>query len=403
MHIKPAQIRAYRLRAHHLDKKIPMTGLLAAAGACGVQNSPPGAWETALFNRLKGCTLQGLHDALYKEKSLLQAWSYRGAPVVFPTAQSDVFLTALLAQAGEQPWIYTLGVSGALDFLQMPFDDLLARTKEAAKYLDTHIAQSKELLDRALAEIVCRDLPEEKRALWRAPSMYGHPDRQTVGEAAVSFLLRPCSFSSLVVFGERRGAKATFTSYQNWIGHAPLPTPDAQRALARKFFHCYGPANLEALVGWLGCSRRQGRRLFDAVAEELEPVQVEEKPCYMLREDLRDLTAFDTCEERLILLGAHDPYLDIKDRYVILEDKTLQKAVWKTVGNPGVIVKGGRAVGIWRQKTLKHRLEISMGLFEALDAAEQRALDVLAEEYAAFRGLSLDKLEKKIFVSTLTD
>ena len=123
----------------------------------------------------------------------------------------------------------------------------------------------------------------------------------------------------------------------------------------------------------------------------------------MLREDLRDLTAFDTCEERLILLGAHDPYLDIKDRSVILEDKTLQKAVWKTVGNPGVIVKGGRAVGIWRQKTLKHRLEISMGLFEALDAAEQRALDALAEEYAAFRGLSLDKLEKKIFVSTLTD
>lgn len=77
------QIRAYRLRAHHLDQQLPSNGLERAAGACGLQNSPPGAWETAAFNRLADCTLEGLRAALYEEKNLLQAWSYRGVPSGF--------------------------------------------------------------------------------------------------------------------------------------------------------------------------------------------------------------------------------------------------------------------------------------------------------------------------------
>lgn len=71
MNAEPQAIRSYRLMAHHLDQKLPMAGLEQAAGACGLQNSPPGSWETALFNRLQGCTLQSLQDALYRHKRLV--------------------------------------------------------------------------------------------------------------------------------------------------------------------------------------------------------------------------------------------------------------------------------------------------------------------------------------------
>ncbi len=72
MKIETENIRSYRLKAHHLEKKLPLSGLADAAGACGVQNSPPGAWETAMFNRLEGCSLPILHDALYEKKILLR-------------------------------------------------------------------------------------------------------------------------------------------------------------------------------------------------------------------------------------------------------------------------------------------------------------------------------------------
>lgn len=117
------KILSYRLRAHHLDRKLSLNEMIDAAGACGLQNTPPGSWETSLFNRLAGCTTAFLRDALYEEKTLLQAWSYRGAPVVFPLSQSDIFLTALIAQEGEQPWIYTRGITGALEYLGISFDD----------------------------------------------------------------------------------------------------------------------------------------------------------------------------------------------------------------------------------------------------------------------------------------
>lgn len=82
-----------------------------------------------------------------------------------------------------------LGITVALDYLQMPFDDLLSRTKEAIQYLDNYTIKSKEALDQTLADIIHDTLPKDKQDLWCDPSMYGNPEKQTVGGAAVSFLL----------------------------------------------------------------------------------------------------------------------------------------------------------------------------------------------------------------------
>lgn len=130
------QIRSHRIRAHHLDARRGRDFLLEAAGACGLQNSPPGAWEPALFNRIDGLSLDALRNELYEEKTLVQAWSFRGAPVVFPVSESGIFLHPLAAAPGEEPWIYTRGISAALDFLHMDFEEVFSYVREAAAYLD---------------------------------------------------------------------------------------------------------------------------------------------------------------------------------------------------------------------------------------------------------------------------
>ena len=386
------QIRSFRLRAHHLDRPLPVSELLRAAGACGLQNSPPGAWETALWNRLEGCSSALLRDALYRDKTLLQAWSYRGAPVVFPTTERDIFLTSLRALPGEEPWVYTAGISGALDFLGLPFSVLLPLVMEAAGELDRRTIVSKEALDQALADQVKPLLPPDKRPLWHAPSMYGHPDRQTVGGAAVSFLLRPCSFSSLVVFGRREGTQPTFTSPGRWLGRQPEPVKQPERLLVRKFLRCFGPSTSAGLGTWLGCSTPQARRLWNTVAGELAPVTVEGRTRYALQEDLPELTGPACCGDRLLLLGPHDPYLDTRDRSSILSDPALQKLVWRTVGNPGVLLRGGAAVGCWRVKTVREQLDFTLTPFRPLTPEEERGFAHLAEEYAAFRCAGVKKL-----------
>lgn len=125
MELSPGKVRALRLHAHHLDRPLPAAGLAEAAGACGMQNSPPGAWETAAFNRVEDCSVCSLHTALYHDKTLLQAWSWRGVPAVFPAEDAGMFLAPLFPHPGEEPWIYTRGMGLALDLLGMTADALL--------------------------------------------------------------------------------------------------------------------------------------------------------------------------------------------------------------------------------------------------------------------------------------
>ena len=219
--------------------------------------------------------------------------------------------------------------------------------------------------------------------------MYGRADKQTVGGAAVSFLLRPCSFKGLVVFGERQGGSPTFTSLKNWLGYWPEPWPEAEKALVRKYLHCYGPTTVNAFRDWLGCSPQQAKRLWSKAAAEMVPVQGLGKRLFMLAEDLPSLLAAEGEGDNLRLLGAHDPYLDLRDRSVILADQTLHKLVWQTVANPGVVLKGGRIIGHWKTKMRSEKIDLTITLYEKVSTPQQGELEQLSQEYAAFRGRAL--------------
>lgn len=399
------QIRHFRLKSHHLDTAYSLSDITELAGACGLQNSPPGAWETALYNRVPGCSLTDMERLLYEEKSLLQAWSLRGAPIVFPASESGVFLSAL-TPAEDEPWIYTRGITLALDFLQMEFDELLELLKQVILRLDEHVVTTKSALDQTLAEWMVPLLPAGKRDLWNQPSMYGSPDIQTVGGAVVSFLLRPCAVNGLVVFGRREGVSPTFTSYRNWTGTSMAVNSGDEKALVRKYLHCYGPATADMFINWLGCSAKQGRRLWKLVSEEMEPVTVFGKKAYILSEDREQLFAPAPWPENsrltgsshsqadipreLLLLGGHDPFLDQRDRAVLQPDKALQKQIWKLVSNPGAVVYRGEVVGIWTSKKKNRGMEMKLTLWR--DLPEKQRLCDLAEEYAAFRQQKLINL-----------
>lgn len=382
------QIRNFRLRSHHLDADYSRGDIIELAGACGMQNSPPGAWETALFNRAPGCGLSEIERLLYEEKTLLQAWSFRGAPFVFPTSESDVFLSALRAEDGE-PWIYTQGIGLALDFLQMTYEELYRLMMQVMPRLDGHMISGKNALDQTVAGWMCPHLPAEKQELWNCPSMYGAPDKQTVGGAVVSFLLRPAAFNGLVVFGGRDGSVPSFTSLQSWLGRGTADEEDAAGNLVRKFLHCYGPASVDSFISWLGCSKTQGKRLWQTVSEEIEPVAVSGKTKYILSADRERLFSPVSFQKDLLLLGGHDPYLDQRDRAVLQANPSLQKQIWRLVSNPGAIVYRGEVIGIWTGKRKGKGMDISMTLWADLPAKRKEALPELAERYTVFRGLKL--------------
>ena len=397
------QIRMFRLHSHHLDREYGKSDLFDIAGACGLQNSPPGAWATALFNRIPDYSPADMEELLYRKKTLLQAWSLRGAPVVFPASECDAFLTALTAKEDE-PWIYTRGISAALDFLQMDFEELFLLLKRVIPRLDGGMITSKSDLDQTLAGWMEPFLADDKRVLWNRPSMYGDPDRQTVGGAVVSFLLRPCAFEGLVVFGERDGATPTFTSRINWRGKTETAVENgtgesgasngAAGKLVRKLLHCYGPATANMFAVWRGCSGKQARRMWKTVSEEMEAVTVSGKKAFILSCDRDKFLSPAPLQRELLLLGGHAPYLDQRDRLVLQPDRTLHSRIWKLVTNPGAVVYRGEVSGVWTGKKSSKGMEIKVSLWR--DFPGRQKLAGLAEAYAAFRGQELSGLELEI-------
>ena len=234
-------------------------------------------------------------------------------------------------------------------------------------------------------------LPEEKKTLWNHPSMYGSPDKQTVGGAVVSFLLRPCAFDGLVVFGAREGISPTFTSYNAWTGHPLENQGEGEKKLVRKFLHCYGPATPASFEGWLGCSGKQARRMWKAVSEEMEPVKAVGKNAWILSEDKACLMSPKPLQRELLLLGGHDPYLDQRDRSILQPDKSLHKQIWKMVANPGTVVYRGEIIGIWTGKKKSRGMEMKITLWNGFQ--DKGKISVLAEEYADFRQQKLIGIE----------
>ncbi|MEQ8201914.1 MAG: winged helix DNA-binding domain-containing protein [Syntrophomonadaceae bacterium] len=388
--ISKEQIRQFRLHTHHLDTWYQKVDVEGIAGACGFQNSPPGAWEIALYNRIPDCKQDDMKQMLEVEKTLLQAWSFRGAPVVFPTSESDAFLSALVSKPDE-PWIYTRGIQLALDFLQMSFEELLLLLQQVIPKLDGEVLKSKTTLDQTLAEWVLPLLPHDKKDLWNKPSMYGNPEKQTVGGAVVSFLLRPCAFMGLVVFGKREGISPTFTAYKHWIGHSLEVKGVPEQKLVRKYLHCFGPASIGGFADWLGCSSTQAQRIWQTVIDEIEPIKLSGKKCYILSDDKELLLSPPPSKRKVHFLGGHDPYLGLQDRDVILANKAGQKQIWQTVSNPGAVLWQGEIVGMWKSKKSGKGLEIEVALWDDAKMLKRDIQD-LGEGYALFQQLKLNKI-----------
>ena len=90
------QVLAFRLRAHGLVERRPTAEMLAAAGGCGLRNTPPGSAVLGLGARVAGLTPDALDHALLAEKSLVEVLSLRASPLIAPVGDVPVFTLGAL-------------------------------------------------------------------------------------------------------------------------------------------------------------------------------------------------------------------------------------------------------------------------------------------------------------------
>ncbi|WP_328473149.1 winged helix DNA-binding domain-containing protein [Actinoplanes sp. NBC_00393] len=383
--VSRVDVIAYRLHAQHLDERLGKQGLLEAAGACGIQNSPPGSALAALHARVRNLSQDRFDAAVAEDKSLLQSWCMRGSPFYVPAAEAAVFTTGVLPPTEEAMRHFILGAGPSVDELGLELTDAVALAGAEIGDVLTGRRLAIDELGAELAERIAGKLSRKQRDIWQKEGPYAAG--QPLGEGVVHFCIRILTLQKVVCFAPRDGNQAPFVLVDEWLSD-PIPDTDPESAraeLLRRYLRCYGPSTRADFAAWLGVRPGDAGPWWSLVEDEMTEVSFGRRT-WILTEDLDGLRSA-TMPKGVRLLPPRDPYTQLRDRGTVV-DKQHHRDVWKAVGAPGVVLVDGEIAGVWRSRKSGRKLTMTVSSFGTLPARSRKPLLAEAEQLATLRGAS---------------
>jgi hypothetical protein len=283
-------VLAYRLQVNHLAGDRLPVGSLAQAARSGLQDGSPLSGLLSLAARVEEVAPDD-----WRADGLAQVFGPRGAVYVVPADDVGVFTCGLLPRDPAR----------------------VAELEEAARRVHDVLG--------------------------------GEPMRQSDVVAALPEIggtrgLRWASTLGTLV--------ATWDTVDTIVHPSPAPAIGAEEArleLARRFFEYLGPATGKDLQWWLAGSREDATETVAALGDELVPVVVEGRECFILASSLPrsgDLPDPDL----VLLLPPDDVYINRLHRHLLVPDHDRQRLLWPQAPPPGALVIGGEVRGTWRRR-----------------------------------------------------
>lgn len=168
---------------------------------------------------------------------------------------------------------------------------------------------------------------------------------------------------------------------EDWPG-----IPDEQAGaddLIREFLRFVGPASMADVAAWLTTTQGELKEIWPAGLAE---VDVDGRKAWLPESEM-DLLRNPPEPPRARLLPTSDPFLQERNRMMLVPDKTRHKEMWPVLGQPGAVVVDGDVAGIWRPKASgRKKLEIRVTQFLPIAADARKALQNEAERLGELRG-----------------
>jgi hypothetical protein len=344
-----SQVLAYRVAAQQLDRPdIPVDRL--AVLDIGVQDTPYGAAELALSARTPQAT-----------GGLVPIWSVRGAPHLHRPADLPALAAALwpLSDADATARIAVTPI------------------KEGAKLGIAAFAAAA----GAMRTVVTEPMPKGEVSTAvsaRVPESLTYRCRACAATHISGGLFQQVGVLAGVRLDRSRG--------DTWLaplGDFPgIPTGAAGTAdLVAAYLRLLGPATESEAAKFLDTTRAAARPAWPSGLAE---VSVDGRRAW-LPADRVDALRQAPRPEVVRLLAPSDPFLQARDRDLVVPDKARQKEVWRVLGNPGALLVDGEVAGTWRPKKSGTRLDLTVVPFAPAPPHVRKAVAADAERVAAVR------------------
>jgi winged helix DNA-binding protein len=352
------QVIAWRLAQQGLAPRLGRAGFLdAAQRMIGVQAQVMSAAELAVGARVNGLTREQVQRALWQDRTLVKTWAMRGTIHVFAAEDLPLVVAARCAQGGR----YRLH-----DFLQLGFTE--------AQY-DAFL--------RAVPEVL-GDAPMTREALANgvAAGM-----RNALLESSWGTLWKPSMFRGEMCFGPSAGRPNTFVNPRKWLRAWQEWDPrEAQQEITRRYLRTYGPATPRDFgFWWDGGGTTFGKKMFAALGDEVETVDVEGWPATVLRSTLEAMAAMQA--------GPSVRLLPMFDVYVLTQSRNLapvlaaehkgqvfRPAAWVSA----VVLVDGKIEGVWEYETRQDQTRVQVRMFTPPAEQVCRGIEAEAQRLASF-------------------
>ena len=163
----------------------------------------------------------------------------------------------------------------------------------------------------------------------------------------------------------------------------------------RSYLRFYGPARPRDVAGFLDAPLADVKAHWppDAVEVELTRVGAESRRDrrFILGQDLEPLMVGGLGDGSGIvrLLGPFDPWLQLRDRELLVAQEGRRKDLWPVLGRPGAVVVDGEVAGTWRPRASGPKLTVLVDPWLPLGAGLRNALEEQAQRLATHRGATL--------------
>jgi hypothetical protein len=324
----------------------------------GVHAQVQASAELQLAARVDGLTRQDVDDALWRDRTLVKAWTLRGTLHLHPADELALWLAARRAVADD---------AHALEEWVDPKGSLHpARGR----------SEVRELTDAVLDALDGRCLLRQELASEVV---------QRVGEHARSRLLSGFAFfgAAQLCQGPPQGSKITLARADQWVeGWPEVDEDDALREIGRRYLRAYGPARPADFRAWFGP--------LELESLGVDEVDIDGHRAFVLAGDAR----FPAPATSVRLLPEYDVYvMGFREREHLVPERVRRQVAahgrGRYEGPAGVrfLLLDGVAAGLWERRKTAKRVELTVRPAQRLTGSRRAELRDEAERIGAFLGL----------------
>jgi hypothetical protein len=356
------QALARRLQRHALAAPLKNAHPAdAAAAMCGVHTQILSAAELSIAIRTTNVTHADIHDALWKDHTLIKTFGPRGTVHLLAAKDLPMWTGALSAIPG-QPTTLPKGMAMTPE-----------QTEAVLVAIGDSLKDAELTVDELNVEVIKRAGAWAGDLVMPAFQTWWPRWRQSVGRAA---------HRGVLCFGPNKGRNVTYTNPARWLPKFKPANPKTAVAdLLKNYLHAYGPATPAQFAQWLAASPKWAAELFRS--NLVQQIDIDNNTAWIAAGDakfpktkpvgVRLLPYFDA-----YVVGSHP-------RELVYPGRAKERAMARgQAGNFPVLLINGVVAGVWHLARSAKKIAITVEPFAKLTATQRAELDDQVTRIAEF-------------------